>query len=266
MDATTQTIAILIIVFTLAILLITTQFIRRRGAFPIRVIPLYEHLPLMIGTAIEANQPVHLSLGSAGLGGNSTLLTLASAELFYHAAHRASVSSAGPFISLSNASAIPLAYDTLRRAYEARKLKTRFGPSAVRWYPSGPRSLAFAAGVTALQGDDNIGANILVGSFGPELALIADAAYRRDQSFAAASTQLDGQAIAYAFSDKTLIGEEIFTAGAYLSDKASHKASLVTIDWLRIGLIIFLLLTTLTANNSEFAQFLGSLLSRSGGN
>lgn len=241
MDSTTQFLSIIIILITLAAFGVATVVNRRRRSpTALRSIPAYDALPMMIGATIEANRPVHTSFGSAGIGAATTALALASAELFYRVAQRAAISTASPILTVSDSTAIPLAYGTLRRAYQSRGLVTRYRASSVRWYPVGPRSLAFAAALTATLGDDRVGANVLVGSFGPELALIADAAFRRSQPLIAASDQLEGQAVAYALSDQPLIGEEIFTAGAYLTEtgERGQVATVVTLDTLRWLLIV----------------------------
>src|SRR5690606_37600706 len=135
-----------------------------------RAIPAYESIPLMIGGAVEANRPVHMSAGSAGLGDTSTVLALATAELFYHVGQQAAIGATSPIITTSDPTMIPLGYDTLRRAYVTRGFLRNYEASGVRWFPAGQRSLAFAGGVTALQGIEHVNANVLAGSFGPELA------------------------------------------------------------------------------------------------
>ncbi|MCB9453680.1 MAG: hypothetical protein H6672_19800 [Anaerolineaceae bacterium] len=248
MDSTTQGLTILILLFTTVVSIVVTQFARRRrDLFLLRDIPAYATLPVMVGQAIEANRPVHVSWGSAGLGGVNTLLTLASAELFYQVAERASIGAASPILTVSDPIALPLGQDTLRRAYRSRGMLDRYQGSSVRWYPYGARSMAFAAALTATLGDDQVGMNTLVGSFGTELALIAEAAIRRNQPLIAASDQLEGQAVALVMSDHWLIGEEIFTAGAYLEGNPSHVASLVTQDVLRFLLILAILIPTALA-------------------
>jgi hypothetical protein len=244
-DSTTQVVSILIIVLATVISTIVTQFARRRrDLFTLRPIPAYTVLPLLIGEGIEANRPVHISIGSAGIGANNTLLTLASIEFAYQVAQRAAIGSTSPILTLSDTSALPLAYDTLRRAYQSRGLLDRYPGGGVRWFPAGPRSLAFAAALTATLADDNVSANVLIGSFGTELALITDSAARRNQAVIASSDQLDGQAIAYATSTDTLIGEEMYNAGAYLGGAASQIASVVTKDILRWLLILGILIPT----------------------
>ena len=241
MESTTQVITTLIIVLALAVTVIVTQFIRRRKeSFPLRMIPAYEAIPLLIGESIEAGRPMHVSFGSAGLGGSNTALTLAAAELVYEVAARNQVGST--VVTASDPSALPLGYGMLRRAYASRR--DRLSASSVRWYPAGTRSLAFAAALTGMQGDERVSGNILAGSFGPEMALILESAMRKRQSTIAGSTDLDGQAVAYAMADQPLIGEELFVAGAYMSDSATQRGSVVTLDVLRWLLILGILIAT----------------------
>lgn len=246
MDTTTQVISVLIIVITIA-LTATSSIItrerarRRRSPLAVRDIPAYRAMPLLVGQAIESNRPLHLSLGSAGVGGQDTLVSLAAAELFYYVAERGTIGDMPPILTVSDASALPLAQDTLRRAYQARGRESLLSYDRVRWYPSGGRSLAFAAALTAMMVADDVSANVLTGRFGIELALMMDAAYHRRLPTIAASTQLEGQAIAYALSDEVLIGEELFAAGAYLSNNPRHSAEALTVDVLRWLLIVAML-------------------------
>ncbi|GAB4513251.1 MAG: hypothetical protein OHK0046_13890 [Anaerolineae bacterium] len=240
MDTTTQLFSILAI---LAALLLTALFSRRRRtAFSLRQIAAYEVMPTFVGRAIESDRPLHISLGSAGVGGSQTILAVASAELAYAMLQRAAVSDISPIVTLSETSALPLGQDTLRRAYQSRNLLERYRPSNVRWYPAGGRSLAFAAAITVAMGDDALGANILVGSYGPELALIMESSTRRDAPVIAVSDQLEGQAVAFALSDEALIGEEVFAAGSYLKGDISQTAESAAIDALRWLVVIIILI------------------------
>lgn len=246
MDPTTQFIGIILILTALVVLVSATQLQRRRP-FALRPVDAFAALPGAVGAAIEANRPLHLSLGSAGLGAERTLLALASAELLYQVAQRGAIGAVSPLFTVSDPTAIPLGHDTLRRAYQSRGLLERYQAGAVRWYPAGQRSLAFAAALTAALADDKVGANLLAGSFGPELALIGEAAHRRDQPLIAVSDQLEGQAVAYAFSDYPLIGEELFAGGAYLGTDAAQTGALVAQDVLRWLVIAALIVMAVAA-------------------
>lgn len=235
MDQTTvQVISVIILLATLVLV----AAIPSRRRFALRRIRAYERMPDLTGLAIESNRPLHVSFGSAGIGGGSTVLALASADVAYYLTQRAAIGDASPIISVSDTSALPLGQDALRRAYQDREYTKQYRANNVRWYPSGSRSLAFAAAVTGLMATENVSSNVFVGRYGAELALMLDASSRRKLPTIAVSDQLEGQAIAYALTDDPLIGEEIFAAPAYLDERNPQMAETVAVDVLRWSVIV----------------------------
>jgi hypothetical protein len=81
----------------------------------------------------------------------------------------------------------------------------------------------------------------MIGHFGPEVALLTDAAERENVTLIGASDNLAGQAVLFANTQDALIGEELFSVGAYLGAGASHAASITVQDILRWIIIIALL-------------------------
>jgi hypothetical protein len=243
LQLTTGLLTVGILIFTLIVIIIVTQVIRaRRGAVILRNLPAYRLMPSLIDESIEAERPVHFSFGSTAPGGVTTPLLLATTEAFTLLARKAAVGARTPLVTMSETATLPISYDILRRAYHWRRLSEQFRITAVQWYPEGARSLAFAAPLIAMMGDEHVSANILMGGFGPEIGLILEAAERRGQRALAASDQLEGQAVAFAMSDEPLIAEELFAGGAYLGGSAIQLSSVVVLDLLRVLLIAALLL------------------------
>ena len=258
MDVTTQTYVVLLLLAALVISTVARLVIRRRtGFYPLRPIGAYQRLPMAIGAAIEANRPVHMSLGSAGIGGKDTPLALATADLAYHTLRAAAIGDAPPLITMSNGAALPLAQDTLRRAYASRAMLARYPRGSAQWYPQGARSLAFAAALTGVMTDNRALINVLGGSFGPEMALPAEAAARHRQQLFASSDQLEGQAVAYALADQPLLGEELYVAGAYLGNEPSRQAMVITLDTLRLALVAVLAILVLVSVAEPVLRGLG---------
>lgn len=253
--STTQLIALIVIIFVFAANYITNLGTRRRNV-QLRPIAAFSALPTLASESIEANRPLHLSLGSATVGGESTLVALAGRDYLYYAVQQAALSDSSPIITASDTAALPLAMDTLRRGYAAAGLPERYNPIHVRWYPSGVRSLAFAGGLMAMQGadEDDVSANLLAGSFGIELALILLASQRRGKLVAAGTDRLDGIAVAYALADYPILGEELFAGAAYLSGRRSLIARNLTIDALRSVLVVVVLLLILVSIATELAS------------
>ncbi|MDL1900780.1 hypothetical protein FBR02_08425 [Anaerolineae bacterium CFX9] len=252
MDSATQTVSTLIIALALVLTIVGTQIARRRKArnarvgqagsiFPLRPIAAYETIPQIVGGAIESDRPVHLSFGSAGVGGVTTVLALAAADAFYQIARRTVTGSVTPLITLSDPTALMLGYGSLQRAFRERDRLARLKRGNVHWYPAGGRSLAFAAALTGAASNARASGDILIGSFGMELALILDGSRRRRAASIAASDQLEGQAIAWVMATHPLIGEEVFLASAYLGDRSSDAGALLALDTLRWLIIIGLI-------------------------
>jgi hypothetical protein len=76
------------------------------------------------------------------------------------------------------------------------------------------------------------------------MALILDASTRRRLASVAASDQLEGQAVAWALSERPLIGEEMFVAGGYLGENATQLGSVIALDTLRGVLIVGIIIAT----------------------
>lgn len=240
--------ALIIVLLTIAFsATLIGAVIARRVAVPLRPIAAYQALPEIAADAVESARRVHVSLGSSAVGEPGTVSALVSSKIAYQLAERMAISPYPPLVTLSQGTTLPLAQDTLRRAYEARQRAAYFRPTQVTWYPQGPRSLAFAAGASSLAADSDVFTSILLGRFGAELAYFGESAMRHDQILIAHSDQPGGQAIAYAQSDRPLLGEELYAGPAYLTRRPLHVGTVVALDVLRWLVILAILFTALQA-------------------
>ncbi|MFP4323322.1 MAG: DUF6754 domain-containing protein [Anaerolineales bacterium] len=224
---------------------------QRRTPLDLRPLPGYAVLPRLLDASVESDRPAHISLGAASIGDQGTGAALAAAEITYYLTRRLSFERRLPLITTSDPLTLLVATDTLRRAYIARDNLDAFRPNAIAWYPQGERSLAFAAGVSSLAASEQSTAHLLLGTYGAELALIGESAARHRQQMVANSTLLEGQAVAYAMADETLIGEELFVGSAYLDrDNVLHMSTLIAQDTLRwvviAGILIAILVNLVT--------------------
>ena len=94
--------------------------------------------------------------------------------------------------------------------------------------------MSYAAGVSYTVQNGNIGSNLLLGHFGPEIGIILEAAGRENMDQIVGSDDPVALAIGSAMSDDILIGEELFATGAYLTGTPSQIASLQIQDILRL--------------------------------
>jgi hypothetical protein len=239
----------LLLTAAFVLIILGRYFTRARGEpYVLRRIQAYEEMPALMDRSIESARRLHISLGSSNIGTSTNLAALASTELVYYLARRQAFMQQVPAITLSDPLTLAITQDVLRKAYLSRDNLTAFRGTAIIWYPRSERSLALGAGIAALATELQSPANIMTGEFGPEIAYAGEASSRNRQTFIGNSIIPEGQAVAYAFSDKPLIGEELFAAPAYLGGKrtfAFQMASVVALDLLRWGIILTIIIAAL---------------------
>jgi hypothetical protein len=85
---------------------------------------------------------------------------------------------------------------------------------------------------------EKVTTNLVVGSFGPEVSLIVDAGERRELNQLAAAADPDAIGALYPAVEHLAIGEELFGAGAQVTNKTRYTLSLKIEDMVRFILAI----------------------------
>lgn len=230
----------LVIVLVASGLLLGLTFLRRKSVPTFREIPAFTHLKRAIGISVEAGTRLHISLGRGGLQTPNGAPGLAGLAMLRHLTEQTSASDKPPVVSSGVADLAILSQDTLQAGYKAAGAEELYDPGTGRL--TGLTPFSFAAGAIPVMKDEDVSANILIGHFGPEVALLTDAAERSNSPAIAATVDPSAQALIYASVDDPLIGEELFAAGAYSEAGIAHQASLQAQDILRWAIILALLI------------------------
>ncbi len=238
----------LIIIVVSAFLLFAITLWKRRSPSTLREIPALTRLYRTLGLSIEDGTRLHISLGSGSLLDAHSGSAFAGLAMLRHIVERTSVSDEPSVASAGNAALGLLAQDTLQAGYQAAGVNEMYTP--VNGRVTGLSPFGFAAGAMHIAPNENVSANIMIGHFGPEAALLTEASDRENVISIGASDDLSGQAVLFANTTDALIGEELFATGAYLGAGASHAASLTVQDILRWLVILGLL-------GGAAAKFLG---------
>jgi len=233
----------LLIVLAILLIAITGRLGRR---LRLRTPPGYIALPLAVQEAVEAGRAVHVSLGSGAVQDSTALSAVAGIAVARYATTKALNSDHPPIVTTSEPVTLALAQDVLRQAYKARGRQSAYRAALAQWTPQGRGSVTFAAGTAIALTAESVQTNVLVGQFGAELAIVAETAQRERQTLIAHSDRLEGQAIAYAMSSTPLIGEELYVADAYLSDRPSDVGTALTMDILRYAVIALIVIGALS--------------------
>jgi hypothetical protein len=229
----------LVVVILAAVLLLAFTVWRRTSPGVFRRIAAYDRLNREVGLAVENGTRLHISLGRGNLFTSFSGAALAGLALLRRIAERTSVSDRPPIITSGDAGLTILSQDTAQSGYRAAGAEEQFRITAER--VTGLSPFSYAVGTVPILRDENISANIMIGDFGAESALIVEAADRQNAGLIAASENLSAQSIFFASAKNPLIGEELFAAGAYTGAGTSHEASLNVQDVLR-WLVIFAIL------------------------
>ena len=135
-----------------------------------------------------------------------------------------------------------LAQEALRGAYARTGAKEHYRSTTGRML--GPTPFSYAAALPVILSSEKVSVHLLAGSFGMEGALAAEMGERQRAFVLAGTDDVQTQALFFAAAQHSLLGEEVFTTGAYLQGTTMQRASLRLQDWLRLGLVVAILVGT----------------------
>ncbi len=212
---------------------------RNRTGWGLRALPAFSHLSRAIGLAVEAGTRLHVSIGHGSLTSPGSAASFVGLSILGRIARTASISDQPPIASAGDGALAILAQDTLRAGYREVGAGDDYNPASGR--VTGLTPLSFAAGTMSIISEENISGNILTGYFGPEAGLILEASERNGAFSLSGTDHIPTQAMMFATSQETLIGEELYAGGAYLRAGVMHTASLQAQDVIRWLLVLIIL-------------------------
>ncbi|MCX7607746.1 MAG: hypothetical protein N2049_00815 [Anaerolineales bacterium] len=220
--------------FLAVMVVVGAAFVYRKNLPPLRVIPSFGRLHQAIGRVVEDGSRLHVSLGRGMLITPQSASAFAGLTLLRRLANLTIMSDRPPVTVSGDPALTLLAQDTLWNV--AREANLPYDPTAARL--GGMTPFSYAAGSIPSILHENVSAVVLIGNFGPEAALLADAAERSQAFCIAGSDNLTAQSILYAAAQEPLIGEELYASGAYIEPTTLHAVSLMAQDVLRWLLIV----------------------------
>lgn len=237
-----QSIGGAVILVFIGLMLFFRTRIHRGASVHLRPIPAYDLIRRQLGQAVETGQRLHLSMGTGGIGGVDTAVSLAAWPVLGLLADPVTSPDAPPIVTVADPTLLPVALDAVRRAEQ--RSRTALPRDAAMLVA--PRPLVYAAATGTLLRDQKPLANVAIGAFGPEAVLMLQAGEEAGAVQMAGSADPLGQAVmTVAAGAPTIVGEEIFAGGAYLCHEPSHVASLMTQDVWRVVLIGVMLIGAL---------------------
>lgn len=238
-EATPNLLGLMFIIAFLGLMLIFGLGKLGQSKHRLREIPAFQRLKRAIGLAVESGQRLHISLGYGGVVGSRSAAGLVGLSILQRITRAASISDKPPVATSGEAALAILSQDVVRASYREVNAEERYDPTSGQL--TGLTPVSFAAGALPVIYDQQVSVNMLLGSFGGEVGLLADAAERTNSLTIGGSDNLPAQAVLFASMKEPLVGEELFAGGAYLQVNPLHASSLIAQDilrWLVIGVII----------------------------
>jgi len=223
-----------------ALLLVVLGRIRRASAARLRLIPGLTRLYRAFGLSVEDGTRLLVALGGQSLLTRNGSSALAGLGLLREVSQKASVSDRPPLAVAGESALALLAQDTLHAGYRAIGAAEFYQPVTGRL--AGLTPFSAAAATMPMLDDEQVSVAALIGHFGVEAALLADAAERSNVLLIGATGDPAAQSVLYATAAESLIGEELFAAPAYFANRPMPAASLAVQDILRWVIIVGLLL------------------------
>jgi hypothetical protein len=176
-----------------------------------------------MGRAAEMGKPVHYTFGIGGLIKAEGPQTLAALSILTHVSSLAAKYDVRLIVTLSQPEVLPIATDVVKQAFLTEGKSELFRDDTVRYLSS--NQFAYAAAVMGILQREKAAANIMMGYYGGESLLLAEAGHEVGGIQIAGTANISQVPYFVASCDYTLIGEELFVAAAVLSDDAIQLGS-----------------------------------------
>lgn len=224
--------------------------------FSIRRMPAIDAIEEAIGRGVEMNRPVVMNIGGGGLlRGEYAPPTMAGLTVLDYVARiaaRLDATLIAPMYDVGGVETIPVATEIIRNAYMAEGNIEKFQPEEMI------RFLPVQASVMALADREKPAANIMIGYYWHEACIWAEAFGRVGAVQIGGTTNLYQIPFFAGACDYVLIGEEIYSVSAYLSQDPRLIATIAGQDTFKWISLVMLLLGAILATIGN--EWLTSLL------
>lgn len=250
-----HTARIFILIFIIIFLLLLLYFIsiaRKGKTIFIRKIPGLDAIDDAIGRATEMGKPI---LFCSGLGGVSALSTIASLSIFGEIIKK--IAQYGTKILVPNYDPIVMvaAKEVAKNSYLSAGRPDLYRDRDIFFVTS--NQFGYVASVNALMVREQTATNLYLGSFAAEALLLSETG-AANRSIQIAGTDSVAQLPFFVVTcDYTLIGEELYAAGTYISKEPVLISTLKVQDIFKIIIFAVILIESiLNSFNFEFLKYL----------
>lgn len=203
-----------------------------------------------IGRATEMGRPVHFSPGISDVDDAQTLASMA---ILSYVAGKTAQHDIPLIVTNRKVIVQSLSEEIVKSAYLKERKADAFNPDNIRYISD--NQFGYATGVTGILRREKVATNILIGAFWAESLIFAQTGYEVGAIQIAGTANTHQIPFFVAACDYCLIGDEVYAASAYLSKESVLLGSLITSDFVKMGVIALLIVGSIFMYSRSNALF-----------
>ena len=246
MEHATPAVIVLALLFVLPVLIAIRSALRGCRYF-IRSIPGVRAIEDAVGRSVELGRPISFSTAMTGIGP----LFAACLSVLEFVAGKCARFGSKLFVLVGDPESLIFADATVQNTYRREKRSSQFDASNIRFLSG--EQFAFASGYIGTVEREQMGACFLFGSFAAESLILAQAGYRAGAIQVAATTDTNQIPFFVTSCDYTLIGEELYAAGAFLSENPVQRGSIRGQDIAKLVLVLLIVFGIVASTYGSFS-------------
>jgi hypothetical protein len=246
---------LLFILATGAAFLIYIEIAKRRGKnMFIRRIPGVDAIEDAVGRSTEMGRPV---LYVTGIEEITSIQTIASLLILGHVAEMTAEYDTEIKVANTYPMTMVVAEEIVRNSYTNVGRADAHRPENIMFITS--EQFAFAAAVNGMIIRDKVATNIFLGKFFAESLILAETGFMAGAVQIAGTAEFTQLPFFVAACDYTLIGEELYATGAYLSREPNQVAQIKAGDVMKV-VVVTLILVGVVAATTQGIDVIGKLI------
>jgi len=229
----------------------------KTGKVPsVRRIPGLDAIDEAVGRATELGKPVFYIPGRTEINTAGASQNIAGLEVLGHVAKVTARYDTDIRVGIAAANVYPVAEAIVQQSYLAEGKADRVKPEMVQFLSA--EQFAFAAACLSIMNTEKTASVIMIGEFQAESMMLAEGAAQVGAVTIAGTSRTAQIPFFVAACDYTLVGEEIFAGGAYLSQDPVRMANLAAQDIGKVFSFILIIVGSLlmTFGNKSVIEWL----------
>jgi hypothetical protein len=209
-----------------------------------------------VGRATELGRPVFYVPGRTEINTAGAAQTIAGLEILGQVAKLTARYDTELKVGVCAPNVYPIADAVVRQSYLEEGKPEVVKPETVQFLSQ--QQFAFAAGCLSIMHQDKSASVIMIGEFQAESMMLAEAAAQVGAVTIAGTSRAFQIPFFVAACDYTLIGEEMFAGGAYLTNDPGKTANLAAQDYGKMFAFAYILVGSLlvTMGSTQLLEFL----------